>query len=488
MIKKIVNKYKNLPLQVKASLWFLICAFLQKGISFITTPIFTRLLSTTEYGQYNVFNSWMSILIVIVTLNLYCGVYTRGLVKFENDRKVFSSSLQGLTLTMAICWTAVYLIFHDFWNQIFSLTTVQMLLMLQTMWTTVVFCFWSVEQRVDYKYRKLVIVTLLVSIAEPVVGIFFVTHANDKVTARILGIAFVDLIAYTGFFFGQMFRGKKFFSAKYWKHALKFNVPLIPHYLAASALNGADRIMIGQMVNASSAGIYSLAYSVSMIMVMFNTALLQTIEPWLYKKIKNKQIEDIAQVAYPAFILIAIANITLIAFAPEVVAIFAPTEYYDAIYVIPPVAMSVFFMFSYTFFAVFEFYFEKTKLIAVATSLGAMLNIILNYIFIKIFGYYAAGYTTLVCYMIYAAFHFIFMKIICRKKLDNAQPYDTKIYFYIVIIFMISGFVFLFSYRCRLIRYLLILILLIIAVIKRNLIIRLAKSVMSVKQKKNKYD
>ena len=85
-MNKLLVKYRSIPVQVKASLWFLICAFLQKGISFITTPIFTRLLSTSEYGQYNVFNSWMNIIIVIVTLNLFSGVYTRGLVKFEKDR------------------------------------------------------------------------------------------------------------------------------------------------------------------------------------------------------------------------------------------------------------------------------------------------------------------------------------------------------------------------------------------------------------------
>ena len=66
-MNKLLVKYRSIPVQVKASLWFLICAFLQKGISFITTPIFTRLLSTSEYGQYNVFNSWMNIIIVIVT-------------------------------------------------------------------------------------------------------------------------------------------------------------------------------------------------------------------------------------------------------------------------------------------------------------------------------------------------------------------------------------------------------------------------------------
>ena len=46
----ITSKYRSLSVQAKAALWFTICSFLQKGISFITVPIFTRLMSTEEYA------------------------------------------------------------------------------------------------------------------------------------------------------------------------------------------------------------------------------------------------------------------------------------------------------------------------------------------------------------------------------------------------------------------------------------------------------
>ena len=141
MFEKVAERYREMPVQIKASFWFLLCSFLQKGISVITTPIFTRLLSTAEYGQYNVFNSWLSIATIFITLNLSYGVYTQGLIKFEDERNVFSSSLQGLTLMLVIGWTIIYALFHEFWNQLFSLTTIQMLLMLTMIWTTAVFGF-----------------------------------------------------------------------------------------------------------------------------------------------------------------------------------------------------------------------------------------------------------------------------------------------------------------------------------------------------------
>lgn len=481
MLQKIKRKYNSIPVQARASFWFLICAFLQKGISFLTTPIFTRLLSTTEYGQYNIFNSWLGILTVIVSLNLCAGVYSRGLVKFEDDRKAFASSLEGLSLTLILFWSILYFAFHTFWNEVFSLTTAQMTFMFLIIWATGVFGFWSMGQRVDFKYQKLVAVTLVMSLAKPILGIIFVRMATDKVTARIFGLALVEVLIGIILFWDQMRKGKTFFSTFYWKHALAFNIPLIPHYLSSTVLNSADRIMIGKMVSESAAGIYGLAYSVSLVMGLFSTALTQTLEPWLYKKINEKQIESITKVAYPSLMFIAAVNILLIAFAPEAIAIFAPSEYYDAIWIMPPVAMSAFFTFSYFLFAEFEFYYEKTKLVATATCAGAVLNILLNYIFIRIFGYYAAGYTTLFCYMVYAAFHFLFMRKICKKYLENRQPYSIRKYLAISGVFLVVGFVFLLTYSYPFVRYGLLVVLLVLSLLFRKQIINSVKKILSVK-------
>lgn len=482
---KFINKYKRIPIQIRASFWFLVCVFFQQGISVISTPIFTRIMSTNDYGQFSVFNSWLSIISVLVSMNLAAGVYTRGLVKFEKERDVFSSALQGLNLTLVLLWTVVYIIFHDFWNSILNLTIVQMLAMLVIIWTSTVFNFWSIEQRVDFKYQKLVIVTIVVSLVKPALGVFLVLNANDKVTARILGIALVQLIMYTGFFFIQTKRGKTLFSKKYWRHAFLFNLPLIPHYISQSVLSGADRIMIDKMVGSTEAGIYNLGYSVSLIMVLFNSALLQTIDPWLYRKINAKKFDDISNVAFPSFILVACVNIILIAFTPEIISFFAPVQYYEAIWVIPPIAMSIFFMFLYTFFAVFEFYFEKTKFIMVASVGGAILNIILNYIFIDIFGYYAAGYTTLFCYMISSTGHFIFMRKICKDYLNDVKVYNARILLEISVIFLLVGFIFLFSYRNYFIRYTLISVLGMIILSKRKKLVIILNSLLNIKKNGN---
>jgi len=471
MLKKYLNIYKQMPIQMKASMWFLICSFIQKGISMITTPIFTRILTTQEYGQYSVFNAWLQILTPIVCLNLYAGVYAQGIVKFEDDRNRYSSSLQGFCLTLTATWAFIYLLSCSFWNKIFSLTTVQGIAMFLMIWATGSFNFWSMNQRADFKYRKLVLLTLLATIFQPLVSVIFIINSNDKVSARIIGIAVVQMALYAGTFIYQMKEGKQFFSRKYWLYALKFNIPLLPHYLSMNVLSSSDRIMISHMAGDGEAGIYNLAYSVSLIMTMFNTALLQTIEPWIYRKLKEKRIQDLAGVAYPCFIAIAVLNVLLVMFAPEVIAVFAPDAYQEAIWMIPGVALSVFFTFLYTFFATFEFYYEKTRYIAGATVGGALLNIGLNYVCINRFGYIAAGYTTLFSYILFAVLHYYFMVRICKEYMDNVRPYKPGFIIAIGGGCMIAGFSIMLTYYNPVIRYAMIVIVVLIAFMMKNYIL-----------------
>ena len=480
---KLVLKYNKMPKQVKASFWFLICSFMQKGISAISTPIFTRLMSTAEYGQYNGFLSWESILRVVITLNLFYGIFTSGLVKYKERRPEFVSALQGLTLSLVFFWFIIYFLFSDFFNGIFSLTTSQMVCLIGQVWTTAIFSFWAAEQRVEYEYRKLVLVTVVVSIVKPLVGVILVTHFDDKVTARIAGLFIVELLAYGWMLIIQFRRYPKLYSAFFWKYALRFNIPLIPHYLAQNILSSSDRIMIIRMISDEKAGIYSLAYSISLIMNLFNTALTQTIGPWVYEKIKERKEEEIGRIMTPAIASIAVVNFMLIVFAPEVVRIFAPTAYYEAIWTIPPVTMSVYFIFLYNMFSYYEFYYEKTTFIAAATMIAAALNLILNFVCIKMFGYIAAGYTTLVCYCFYALGHFYVMSRIAHDNLDNHPIVNPKKVMIITGVFIGASFLVTAFYNHLVIRYLILGCSIAAGVIFRKRIAESLKAIVRVRKK-----
>ncbi len=463
-----INKYKSLPVQARAGLWFLVCTIIQRSITIITTPIFTRLLTNDEYGEYGVFISWMGILSCFVTMYIFSGIYPQAIVKYDDKRNEYSSGMQGFTITLVIFWYVVYYLARGFWNDLLSMNTLEMSAMFIVMWGNASFGFWSAEQRNDYKYKVLIIVTLAEAILQPVLSIVLLLRAENKVNGLVWGIAIANLVCYFPLFIDQMRRGKKFFSDMVWKYSVKLGIPLVPHYLSSVVLNSADRIMIQKIVGDGPAGIYNLAYTISICGTLINQALLQTIQPWVYQKIKDEKYDDIKKMAYPALIAIGCVNLMVILVAPELIRIFAPPSYYEAIWVMPPVSLSVYFMFMYNLFSYFEFYFERPVYVSVATFIGAGLNVILNYIFIKQFGYVAAGYTTLVCYFTFAVAHYCFMKIICKQEINGAKIYDIRIITAISLAVVTAGFLIMLTYNNIYIRYGLLLAVLIAAFIKRN--------------------
>lgn len=476
MVKDLIKKYKNLSLPVKAAIWFLICSILQKGISVLTTPVFTRLFTTEEYGKYSLYCSWSDILCIFITLNLSYGVYTQGLIKFENEKNIFTSALQGLTLFLSLVSFVIYLIGRKFFNSLFNLSTILMVCMFLSLWLNAVFGFWASEQQVNYRYKKLIMITFLVTILKPFLAIILILYLKtNKVEIRILSFTAIEIIFYSFLFISQIKKEKNIFNFKFWKYGLKYNVPLVPHYLSQTILHSSDRIMINRYCDTSSTGIYSLAYSLAMIMTIVNSSIINVLAPWIYRNIKEKNYKKIGENSYPVLIIIALVNLILVSLSPEIIYIFAPSSYYEAIWLIPPLAMSVYFMFLYNLFSSFAFYFEKTKMIMYGSIFGAILNIILNIFFIPKYGYMVAAYTTLFCYIIYAIGHYFFMRIINKKYMDNIVIFDKKIILTITFIFIILGFVLMLLYQKIIIRYIFVLLLFIYLIFKRKIIIEILK-------------
>ena len=67
----------------KASTFYLIGSLFNKGIGFITVPIFTRILTLSDYGIVTTYNSWVSIISMFISLALYMGIRL-SFVDYEN--------------------------------------------------------------------------------------------------------------------------------------------------------------------------------------------------------------------------------------------------------------------------------------------------------------------------------------------------------------------------------------------------------------------
>ena len=473
----LLSRFDKIPMAAKAGIVFLVCAFLQKGISTLTTPIFTRLLSTEEHGAYNVYVSWSSIIAIFITLKIPASVLQQAYVKFSEERNLLAASMQGLSLGLCLVAAVIYSINTAFWNKITGLTTDIFLVMLIGIWATNVYEIWAQGERTNFQWKKVATITIFTTLLKPLCGIIAILlFPAQKVKARIVSLVAVEVIAYIGLFFSQLTKGH-FFVKKYWKYALIFAIPLIPHYLSQQVLSQTDRLMINALCGSGDAGIYSLAYQVAMVMTLFNSAMSSTLNPWIYKQIKNKTFEKIAPTVEMLMVILMALSFSMIIFAPEIIAIFAPASYFNAIWAIPPVAMSCVFMYLYGVFVCFEFYYEKKSYIVYASVTGAILNVVLNALMIPRFGYMAASYTTLICYIIFCVMHYIFMRKTCKQCNAPVDVFPIAKLVMLSVVYILLGLIITLLYGMFIARIILFVIILIIIVTQKDEIIAMLKEI-----------
>lgn len=481
MAKKLINKYKKMSIVAKAAFWFTIASVLQKGVAFFTVPIFTRIMSPEQYGVFSVYLSWISVFTVLGGMDFHTCSYINGLAKMdkEKDKKELAVSLLNLSFLITFGWMIIYLILKKYINNYLNINTTMTILMFLEVFFLPAVNLWTTKQRYTYNYKKLLAWTFCQVILNAVLGIILVISVNEQnqAMARVLSISIVQIIFGIILIIGFIYNAKRIIVTKYWKHSLQLHIPLLPHKLSLTVLSSADRIMISNMTGTIDAAIYSVAYSASMAINLIKLSINDALTPWVYNCIKEKKYDELRSKTIYVILLVLVMIFVFVLFAPEIMIIMGSKTYAQAVYVMPPVAASVYFTFLYNLFSNIEFYYEKTKEIMFASIITAILNIILNLVFIKIFGYIAAAYTTLLCYMVLSLMHYLVMKRIVKTKLGNVELFNVKVIMLLSIIVLLSVIIFSVLYNYMLLRYIVILAIFIILVFKRKKIIELLKSI-----------
>lgn len=479
-IRKIISVYKGIPIQAKASMWFVMSTVILKGISFITVPIFTRIMNTDQYGIYSVYLTWFEMLTVIGTFSLESCSYMSVLTRFEDrDKEEAQFSLLELSFLLTSILLIIVLIFSDSIVKFMGLSKSIIYLMLIQIYFIPTVNFWSVRSRFRYRYKSLVFVSLSMAVFNAVLGILFVTNSvpEQQAYSRIVSVVCVQVI-YGIVLFRILNKGYKFsISTKYWNWAIRLHVPLLPHMLSLKILGSADRIMINSMIGATDAALYSAVFSISVVVNLIKTSIVDAIRPWIYQKLEDNQGSELKKNLKGILLFVAVLTLICIAFGPEILFIATPDKYHSAVYCMPPIMISSFFTFMYSVFSIVEMYYEETKKIMLASICAAIFNVVLNYIFIPKYGYIAAAYTTLICYIFLAVFHALMVKKISGKHCVEIELFDKKWITGVSGILLVIMLLFELLYKKMIYRYAFMSVILVITYIKRKDFISAIKSI-----------
>ena len=458
----------NLTEGVKASIAFFFAGVVTSGISYIVTPIYTRWLTSDEFGKTSVFMTWLQILGIVAMFCLSYGVFNNGMCDYPNDRDDYSFSMLILSNIITISFFGLLLAIYPIVSHFLKIERPLIILMMAICIFQPAMNFWATRQRYEYKYKAVFAWSLIRAIISPLIAIFLMSYSQkgERLYQRIFGAECALIAIYIGFYIYLGAKNKWKINTKYWKSALLFNFPLIPHYLSAYLLGSADRIMISRLVSDTATAYYSVAYSIAAIASILWTAINSSLIPYTYEKCKENKLEDVNKVTLPIMSFFALGCVCVIMLAPEAVRIMATNEYMEAVYVIPPIVGGVFFQVQYYIYSNIVYYYKKPKYIMLGSITAFTLNVVLNYFCIKRYGYMAAGYTTLFCYAVQVVIDYIAMKKIVKKRV-----YNMKVIFSLSLAVVAVSILSVFIYDYLLIRYFILSCIIILMIIFRKSII-----------------
>lgn len=432
---------------VKIAVWYVISNLFVKGLNIISTPIFTRLLSQEEYGEFSNFTAWEGILLILISFQFHATL-PRAKYDYQGRIDEYMKSITVLSNLFAIGFFVLVEFNQTLFENIFSMDIFYIRLLCVYLFFAPAFSYLQTKHRMYNKYKMFVALAIVSAVVRMLVSIVAVISMNDKLMARTLGyilpITFINLVVW---FTIILTKEKPNWTCM--KYAFVIALPLVANALAGNILSTSDRFLIKRINGAEDNALYTVAYSCTTVLSIIWTSMNQAWTPWLYDRLhagENNVVREKSNWYLGAFVVLSIAILLVI---PEIIYIMGGEAYYEARYVMPPVIVGFVCQFIYGMYVNIETYEKKTWNIIVGTAGAAIINVVLNLILLPRVGYLAAAYTTLVGYFFLMLFHY--MMVMRFEKYNDV--YDKNFIVKCFIIVFVLHLVAMFLYKYTIVRY-----------------------------------
>ncbi|PUE63761.1 oligosaccharide flippase family protein [Arcobacter caeni] len=370
-----------------------------RGIAIFLVPIYTRYLSPSEYGVIDFF------LIIAAIINLTIALeISQSIARFyqeahdKEDKVSYTSTAFWFTFVVYFFYFCISWSFSDSLSQLLlDSKEYQMIFIWASLAiaTNGIFYFTQNQLRWQIQPKDSVIVSIVNVMVVATVAIYLLVIMKLKVEsifiAQILGntIGSLQSIYYAKSNYKFIFDFVKL------KEMLVFSSPLVLSGVGVFIAMYIDRIAIKELLGLNELGIYGVAFRfaavASLVMIGFQSSLM----PLVYKYYKEAETLQSVSKIFNMFCLFALFVVAAsIIFSKEVLVLFTTEAFYGASSLIALLVMATFFSNMYIFAPGIGIA-KKTKLTAMITISTAILNTILNYTLIPVFGLSGAAYATL---------------------------------------------------------------------------------------------
>lgn len=395
---------------------YVFSSMLNAAVPFFLIPIFTRNMSTSDYGLFSMFQMIILVFGPVVGLSIH-GAITRQY--YERDKIDFPKYVTNALMILIFSTIIISLMAFVFNGVVFYLTDLPwkwVQLSIGVAASQFIFQVVLVLFQVRHKAIQYGIFLISQSILNGTLSIVFVVSLNMEWQGAVLGLSLSYLLyGFVGIFIiakGKFL--KKQFSKSYLIHAVKFGVPLIPVALGMALINIADRVFIKNMVGLDAAGIYTVGYQIAMILMIVINSFNKAWVPWLFERLKlenEKMKKNIVGFTYLYFILVITGATVLGLLSPFIISFYVAPEFKTASIFVVWIAIGYAFNGMYKMMTNYVHYAQKTHLNFIVMLLAVPINLILNYYLIKMNGAIGASQSTAISFLM----AFLFMWVLSAK-------------------------------------------------------------------------
>lgn len=398
MGNKLSNSKSKYTRLLSNTVLFGISTFSSKVLSFLLTRLYTGVLEQGSFGVVDLITSSANLLIPLVSLGISNAVIRFGLEKGVSKKGVFTGGLfaifSGFLILLALYPVAgrVALI-SDYVVLLYIYVLVSCLRTLA--------CQFVRAQL----YTRLYAIDGILSTAYTVgFNILFLVYLDMGPTGYLLAIICADALSTIGLTIVAKlwkYAGFRGFDRRLYKQMLKYSLPLVPAMMFWWITNASDRFFIAYMKGPEMNGLYAAAYKVPSIVALLSTIFT---EAWQLSAVTDGQDEGRHDFFSKIFgVLMAISFVVgggLILGGKMVMRVLVAPGYFEAWRFIPLLIVA-------TIFSCFVQFFNSVYMVAKESNrslftmmIGAIANLILNWIMIPKFGPNGASFATLISYII----------------------------------------------------------------------------------------
>ena len=422
---------------ISNSFIYLVSSILTQIINLILIPIYTRNMTSAEFGQFNLVSSLQSFLTIFITLGIFSGL-SRFFNEVEDKNKLKNTALNFSMMWGALCcFVFAYLLNKPIADLAFRGDNLGVIYVKYVIINSIISCLITIYTSyysMLFKAKKVCIINL----SQIILTLCFTYYYLVMDHYGILGVYRAQLISFSidfiVLFIMDIHNYKFILSKNQLKKMLHFGIGLIPGQISSWVLTLIDRYFIKGMLNLTAVAVYSMGYKIGMIIQpLLLTPFASSFTPFKFSTYKESDAKSRIKKIYNHFNFIGwFMVLGLSVFADTAIKLLSTKEYSESYKVVALIA------FSYYLCGLSEFYIlgllieNKMFMNSFIITISAVFNVIFNFMLIPKFGIYGAAVATCIAYFISDILYYRIGKKYYDLKISFFDPYKYGFIFLVL--------------------------------------------------------